>query len=112
MSACLRSACRFVPMIALGAIILSTGPVLADAIDGNWCHKVGKSLHIEGPAITTPGGTKMTGIYNRHNFSYTSPNGEDHAGKTISMSQQSEEHMTMHLPDGTTEPWSRCEVVS
>ncbi len=112
MSASLRSAYRIVPPIAFAAIILLTGSALADAIDGNWCNKVGKSLHIDGPAITTPGGAQITGNYDRHNFSYISPDGEDHAGKMISMSQQSEEHMTMQLPNGKTEPWSRCEVVS
>ncbi len=98
--------------LAFAALLANALPASADAIDGNWCNAKGQSLHIDGPAITTPGGARLIGNYDRHNFSYKSPQGEAHQGKTLSMSQLSEERMDMRLPDGAIVPWSRCEVVS
>ncbi len=93
-------------------IALLTNPSFADQIDGDWCNAGGEHLHIDGPAIKTPGGASITGNYNRHYFSYVSPPGEKFAGDTLNMTQHSEELMTMKMPDGEEVSWRRCEVVS
>lgn len=89
-----------------------TSGAMADAIDGDWCNKEGEHLTINGPKIVTPGGTNMTGDYDRHGFSYVPPAGEKHATNKLVMRQFSEELMKMRLPDGTDQEWRRCEVVS
>lgn len=85
---------------------------LADQIDGDWCNGNGKHINIEGATIKTPGGKIMTGNYDRHGFDYVSPEGEDHAGKTLKMQQFSDDHVEMKLPDGSTERWRPCELTS
>ncbi|MEX0343555.1 MAG: hypothetical protein AB3N20_01440 [Rhizobiaceae bacterium] len=97
---------------ALIGIALLTVPSFADQIDGDWCNAGGEHLHINGPAIKTPGGASITGNYNRHYFSYVSPPGEKFAGETLNMTQHSDELMTMRMPDGEEVSWRRCEVVS
>ncbi|MEZ5811110.1 MAG: hypothetical protein R3D45_06800 [Rhizobiaceae bacterium] len=106
---------RIVPVTPVLAGLLAVtlcGPALADAIDGNWCNAEGENLHIDGPAIVTPGGMSMSGNYSRHAFSYISPPDEDFAGERLDMILHSEELMSMRLPSGETEMWRRCEVVS
>jgi len=90
---------------------LST-PAIADAIDGDWCAKVGRHLKIDGSKIKTPGGNNITGNYERHSFSYVVPKGEALASKTIHMQLQSEDLMLLTLPDGLIEKWNRCQVIS
>ena len=87
-------------------------PAMADAIDGDWCAKMGRHLNIDGPKIKTPGGNNITGGYERHGFSYVVPSGEVHGSETIHMQMQSEDLILMTLPDGSIEKWSRCNVVS
>ena len=113
------------PVAISGAICLSviaallwTTPARADAIDGDWCSKLGKRLTIDGPKIVTPGGTKMTGSYDRHGFIYRVPPAEKGAGTIIEMSQVDEETMLLRRkPPGATvaslpETWGRCGVTS
>jgi len=97
----------------VAAMALAPGAARADRIDGDWCHKSGRRLSIEGPRIVTPGGTSMAGDYDRHGFSYIVPPGEPGAGKTMVMVQQDED--TMHMSEGTlrvlpekAETWRRC----
>jgi len=104
--------------VLLGAIcalplLAAAGAARADAIDGNWCHASGKRLTIEGPRIVTPGGTAMTGEYDRHGFAYVVPAGEPGAGKHMVMVLESED--VMHMGEGTqrvlpenAETWHRC----
>jgi hypothetical protein len=92
-------------------VILPTAAI-ADAIDGDWCAKMGRHLNIDGPKIKTPGGNKITGGYERHGFSYVVPSGEVHGSETIHMQMHSEDLILMTLPDGSIEKWSRCDVVS
>ena len=95
--------------------ILSATPALADKIDGEWCHQ-SSSLKIDGPAIRTPGGSTITGDYNRHGFTYTVPANEAGAGTRIVMVLRGEELMELtRAPAGVpqpTEQWVRCKPVS
>ena len=95
------------------ALLTVHGAARADAIDGNWCHKNGKRLSIEGPRIVTPEGTAMTGDYERHGFSYIVPPGERGAGKSMVMALVDED--TMQMSEGTlrvlseiAQTWHRC----
>src|SRR4051812_578556 len=88
--------------------LLASVAARADAIDGAWCHE-GLRLSISGPAIVTPGGTKTSGDYSRHAFSYVVPGSEPQSGTTVSMQLLNEE--TMHLRNGPAaewETWRRC----
>jgi hypothetical protein len=90
-------------------------PAQADSIDGNWCSQEGKRITIAGPAIVTPGGTRMMGDYNRHYFSYVIPPSEPNAGATVLMTLMGEE--LVHIRTGadptqaataTAVAWRRC----
>ena len=89
-----------------------TTTATADAIDGDWCAKMGRHLNIDGVKIKTPGGDNITGDYDRHGFTYVVPNGETHASKTIHMRMQSEDLVLLTLPDGSVEKWNRCQIIS
>jgi hypothetical protein len=91
-----------------GALIAAASPALADAIDGNWCRADGKRMSIEGPAIVTPGGHKITGDYSRHAFSYVVPGGEAGAGATVSIQLLSEYLAHARQGGGPVEEWRRC----
>ena len=88
----------------------------ADAIDGNWCGPENRTLTIAGPEITTPGGTRMRGDYDRHGFSYVVPAREPDAGATVVMLLRDE--YTMHLrrqaqgatAEGPVQIWKRCNL--
>src|SRR3954454_15772747 len=97
-----------VVVAVLGCMVVGSVAARADAIDGAGCHE-GLRLSISGPAIVTPGGSKTTGDYSRHAFSYVVPANEPQPGTTISMRLLNEE--TMHLrpsPDAAWETWRRC----
>lgn len=95
------------------ALLLPSGAVRADAIDGHWCHPKDGRVSISGPDIVTPGGTRMQGNYDRHSFSYVVPAAEPGAGSTIQMVQLNEEtiHVTREAT-GETAPqvWHRCQA--
>jgi len=93
----------------LAPILMST-PAFADRIDGHWCKGL-KRLYIDGPQIVTPGGTKMTGDYDRHGFTYVVPAGEDDAGATITMQQMHEELMQWQSSSNPSDvqDWIRCK---
>lgn len=93
----------------LGVAALAPGPARADAIDGHWCGPDKRILSIQGPAITTPGGKRIKGNYDRHAFSYIVPDGEPGSGATVNMTLLSEELMRLHPPNGGAEQlWRRC----
>jgi len=97
-----------------GTLLIAPGSARADAIDGSWCHAGGKRLSIEGPRIVTPGGTRMTGDYDRHGFAYVVPPGEPGNGKRMVLVLEDED--TMHMGEGIgdriapghAETWHRC----
>jgi hypothetical protein len=88
----------------------------ADAIDGSWCNSAGAHISIEGPKISLSPKTTIEGQYARHEFLYTVPAGEDHAGDVIYMRLRGEEDMTSFtVKDGKgVDPvdWKRCAVTS
>lgn len=96
------------------AVILSSSPARADAIDGAWCSSDGQHIKIAGPQITTPGGAVLQGEYRRHNFSYIAPGNEAHAGETIYLRLAGETTMLLHVGSPLAAPatWKRCETVS
>jgi hypothetical protein len=96
----------------LGLTVLAT-PVLADAIDGNWCHSDGRRFSIRGPEIVTPGGKRMEGNYSRHAFSYQAPAPEANAGQTIDMTLANENTVFLRYgasAAGAPETWQRCSA--
>ena len=103
--------------MALGALLLlcRAGPALADAIDGEWCNDTGRHFTIQGPAITTPAGTAITGTYNRHAFSYVTPPSEPSAGTPVFMRLLNERTVNLRRgadPSAPIEVWTRCNPVS
>jgi len=99
-------------LFILGTFLLGVStPVKADRIDGHWCHGI-QHLFIDGPNITTPSGTKMTGEYGRHTFRYIVPAGEPGAGATISMQQQHDKlvFVTSTASEGKVQSWIPCQM--
>ena len=100
----------------LAALSLTVAPARADQIDGNWCFTDGRHLTIDGPAIITPGGTSMTGDYDRHGFRYVVPAGEADAGAQVDMVQFDDYtvQVTTTAPAGTarTEIWKPCDFTT
>ena len=104
---------RVKTIVAALALSALAEPVLADAIDGNWCHNDGRRFTIRGPEIVTPGGKQMQGQYSRHWFNYTVPAPEPGAGETVNMTLANEN--TVYLRRGEPasgsppETWVRCQ---
>lgn len=101
-------------VLALAAVLLPAAPALADRIDGNWCYNE-RHMSIDGPTIITPGGTRMTGLYDRHGFRYTVPDGEPDAGARVDMVQFDEytiQVTTTGDGGGRTEIWNRCDLTT
>jgi len=82
----------------------------ADAIDGEWCGEDGRHLSIQGPAIVTPGGTKMQGAYTRHSFNYSTPANEPDAGQEVAMRLLNETTVQVRTggPERAAVIWRRC----
>lgn len=99
---------RLFALLAGATLVLHSGPVLADAIDGDWCHADGRRLSINGPEIVTPGGTRMKGDYDRHHFNYVVPASEPGAGGAVAMTLQGELQMHLKPPAGDGQTWRRC----
>lgn len=97
-------------LVYFAANAFTAAPVRADQIDGNWCRGL-KHLFIDGPTIITPGGTKITGTYDRHGFRYIVPTGEPDTRATISMTQIDDDLMQMTSSGNPDErqDWARCE---
>ena len=99
----------------MAALLLPTTPALADRIDGDWCYN-SLSFTIDGPSIVTPGGTRMTGEYDRHGFRYVVPAGEADSGARIDMTQFNDTtvEVTTSPPGGAvrTEIWRRCQLTT
>jgi hypothetical protein len=105
------------PALAALALALCAGTAQADAIDGQWCNKQGRTLEIDGPKIVTPSGTHMTGDYDRHAFRYVAPAGEAEAGQTVEMTLLGDDDLDLTTgpvagPRSQPERWRRCQVTS
>ncbi|UCH74475.1 MAG: hypothetical protein JSU82_01035 [Rhodospirillales bacterium] len=99
---------------AVVLIMLPPSPARADRIDGNWCYRE-RHMSIDGPTIITPGGTRMTGLYDRHGFQYTVPDGEADAGARVDMIQfddQTIQVTTTGAGSRRTEIWNRCDLTT
>jgi hypothetical protein len=96
--------------LAAAALALCAAPAFADAIDGAWCHPDGRTLHIAGPDIVTPGGARLKGEYDRHGFVYVAPAPEPDAGATIVMTLVNDAAMRMKSPSDPYAMWRRCSV--
>lgn len=98
----------------LTVAFLPVAPAKADVIDGNWCALDGRHFTIDGPAITTPGGARVTGNYRRHHFAYTVPKPEPNAGAAVLMTLVNEEtvHLKVDVPGAEIEVWRRCDLTS
>ena len=95
------------------AAIMASSPAFADAIDGDWCFTTeARHLRIEGSSITTPAGTKTTGDYYRHAFTYIVPDGEPGAGEPVALQMLNEEEVEVSVNGGTAQVWRRCELTS
>lgn len=96
--------------MALAAALAGLGgaPARADAIDGDWCHADGRRLTIAGPDLTTPGGRRIKGDYDRHGFAYTAPAGERDGGSRIAMVLLGEHAMRMTSASDPDQIWRRC----
>jgi hypothetical protein len=91
--------------------LLAPGVALADAIDGDWCSPDNKlRLSIAGPDITTPGGHRIKGDYDRHAFSYVVPATEPGAGKKAEMVLMGEYAMRFKAGPvvAADQVWKRC----
>ena len=101
---------------AFALCLLFPSAAFADAIDGTWCNEQGGHVAIEGPKISLSGKPAFDGQYARHEFLYTVPVGEDHAGDQIYMRLMGEENMTSFtVKDGKGEDpvaWKRCAQTS
>ncbi len=105
---------QFAAVAAAVAFVFAATPVLADAIDGNWCDGV-KRLEIDGPRLVTPGGNEIQGRYGRHDFTYTVPAGEPGAGATVDMDLIGDDDMRVWPNGRSSDPekagarmWKRC----
>lgn len=96
-------------LLSFAALLCLVAPAaFADAIDGNWCNAKTQRFSIAGPNIVTPAGTRTTGNYSRHAFSYVVPAGDPGAGTEIRMVLMGEEHV--QVQEGASPPviWNRC----
>lgn len=99
---------RRLAIAAAVTCLFLAGEARADAIDGLWCAQDGRRIVIEGPAVTTPAGARLTGRYGRHDFAYVVPAGEPLAGATVTMLLRGETRVLVTFGSGATEEWNRC----
>jgi hypothetical protein len=99
-------------IIVAGVAVFASSSAFADAIDGDWCSAEGKHFRIAGPDITTPAGTRTTGDYSRHAFSYIVPTADPGAGETVAMRLLNEEEVLVSVAGGAPVMWRRCEFTS
>ena len=97
-------------------LLLFAGTALADRIDGNWCTGSTQRIEINGPKISLNNRPAFDGQYSRHEFLYTVPAGEDHAGDQVYLRLRGEEDMTSYTikNNEAVDPveWKRCQAIS
>jgi hypothetical protein len=98
--------------LTLAAVLLLALPTmaLADAIDGDWCSADGQHMTIHGDDITTPGGARIKGNYDRHAFDYVVPAGETGSGETVNIVLRSEVLAVSRqgAANAAIKEWRRC----
>lgn len=97
------------------ALLLLAVPARADAVDGNWCSRDGRSILIDGPSVTIPSGAHVTGEYSKHVFRYVGPANGPESGHDIRMYLNGDDILRIRrLIDGIEQPeevWRRCEPI-
>jgi hypothetical protein len=96
-------------------VVLGGGSARADVIDGDWCSADGRHISIRGPEIVTPEGTKTSGNYSRHFFSYKVPGNEAAAGSEVHLMLLNEFTVRLRIggdPGAPAEIWKRCDQTS
>lgn len=104
-----------IPLLAAVAVFALTAGARADAIDGNWCSPDSRHLSIDGPNITTPAGSMITGDYDRHAFAYVIPDSEPDAGASVRMRMVDENTINLVVGSDAAAPvetWRRCELTT
>ena len=94
-------------------LFLSATPARADAIDGNWCNPDFGRMEIQGTSITTPGGNRTTGAYDRHASRYVVPAGEPRSGADVDMVLVDDDTIHRIVAPGAgakIEVWHRCQA--
>ena len=72
-------------------------------------------MSIRGPAIVTPAGNELAGLYSRHSFSYVVPSGEPYPGEIVHMQLLDPDTVALWVGAGPTdaeEIWKRCTPIS
>ena len=102
--------------ILIAFCLLLPTAAFADRIDGTWCSDKAARVEIKGPTISLGGKPAIEGSYGRHEFLYTVPDGDAHAGDEIFMRLRGEEDMTSYTmkDDKPVDPveWKRCQATS
>ncbi|SFI05628.1 hypothetical protein SAMN05216304_101635 [Bosea sp. OK403] len=94
---------------AVAALTFCTmSPAYADAIDGAWCSENGRRFTIEGSAVTTTKGLRLSGNYTRHTFNFTLPPEEADAGSPVDMVLQGETQVRVTIGSAAAQTWRRC----
>jgi hypothetical protein len=106
---------RSLALTIFALTLLASGAARADVIDGDWCSPDGRHLSIRGPDIVTPAGTRASGSYSRHAFSYVVPTRDPSPGFTVAMTLVNEETLQFRIgADGNAaaqapmQIWHRC----
>lgn len=101
---------------AICALLVTMAAALGDVIDGQWCAKDGRRMRIDGEHVTTPGGMKIKGEYDRHHYLFRVPAFEPNAGKDADLVLVSNTviHLRYHTgsderSDTPPEVWTRCK---
>jgi hypothetical protein len=97
-------------LIGLGAVLFAS-PARADRVDGEWCDATGLRVVIQGDAITTPTGARLSGRNRRHSFDYDAPAGETPAGRVL-FQQFNDDLIRSSSDDALEREWRRCKPVS
>ena len=102
---------RMLILLAAAGVLLQTGAVRADAIDGDWCSTDGLRMSIQAEKITTPGGRQIEGNYSRHAFDYVVPPGENGSGENVNIILRGE-YLALSRQGSASGPmkeWHRCK---
>ena len=90
-------------------LLSPAGPARADAVDGHWCNKDGRRMHVDGPKMVIPSGKRITADYHRHGFTYVIPPGDKGAGGKVTGEQRGEYILHVKPAGGGLEVWGRCK---
>jgi hypothetical protein len=94
-------------------LVFAAGTASADPLDGRWCMAGGGRMSIDGPLVTTPGGVRMRGEYDRGSLVYAMPGLEPGSELRVSLTLLDEERLKMAInradaKDARPEIWHRC----